>query len=251
MQVLGLTGILPISGLLRRFAFWALLPLTGVQGLFLRRKALRLPPPPGDVSGYCGQGSVLHLVALGDSIIAGIGAAEREHTLPVQYAEALSTRLNQQVAWHAEGENGAKISDLLVRLRAMKPPPPADVILLSIGVNDVTGLSSTRQWRQQLITLVEELRSSWPQALVVFAGLPPMEKFPLPPHPLRFSLGLRAGIFDRIARTVISPQKRMLHLPTEINPQQHGFCADGFHPCAESYAIWGSELANRTYAQIA
>jgi lysophospholipase L1-like esterase len=152
------------------------------------------------------------------------------------------------VAWHAEGENGANIDDLLTRLRAMETPPAADVILLSIGVNDVTGLRSTQKWRQRLMTLVKELRSACPGAFVVFAGLPPMERFPLLPLTLRFSLGLRAETFDRIAKKVLATQAHMLHVPTEINPQQHGFCEDGFHPSSESYAIWGSELANRTCA---
>jgi len=227
-----------------------LLPVSGVQGVLLRRKALRLPPPPGDVSGSCGQGSVIHLLALGDSIIAGIGASEQEHTLPLQYAQALSSSLGQQLAWHAEGENGAKLDDLLQRLEAMNPIPSADVILISIGVNDVTGLSSTRKWREGLVTLLEMIRLRWPLALVVFAGLPPMNRFPLPPQPLRFSLGLRAETFDRIAIEVLAGQRNMLHVATEINPQQHGFCADGFHPSEDSYAIWGSDLAERTSAYV-
>lgn len=226
----------------RRILFWALLPISGVQGLLLRRRATRLLPPPGDNSGACGEGPTLSLLALGDSIIAGIGASEQEQTLPVQFARALASTQASRVEWHVEGENGADLESLLTRIRALDPAVQADVILLSIGVNDVTGLSSTSKWRRRLKTLLTLLQSRWPHALVVFAGLPPMGQFPLPPRPLRFSLGLRAAVFDQIAREVLSGQPRMLHIATTINPQQHSFCEDGFHPSAVGYEIWAREL---------
>jgi lysophospholipase L1-like esterase len=234
----------------RRLLFWALLPISGLQGLLLRRSARRLPPPPAAVSGSCGQGAPVHVLAAGDSIIAGIGAARQEQTLPVQFAEALASVLGVRVDWHVEGKNGLNLADLLLRLVALEPGLPADVILISIGVNDVTGLSTTRRWRRQLRLLAQVIRSRWPHALVVFAGLPPMGRFPLPPQPLRFSLGLRAGIFDRIAIEVLAGQNRMMHIATEIDSGQNDFCADGFHPSADSYAVWADELAQRVASQV-
>ncbi len=79
----------------------------------------------------------------------------------------------------------------------------------------------------------------------MFAGLPPMGQFPLPPQPLRFALGQRAATLDAIAADIISRQSGMLHVPTEINPLEQEFCEDGFHPSAESCANWASVLAQR------
>jgi len=228
---------------LSSLAFWALLPVWGVQGLLLRRRATRLPPPPGKIRGACGEGPALNLLALGDSIIAGVGAPEREHTLPVQFARALAASLGRRVEWHSAGENGIDLGGLLARLQALEPTAKADVVLLSIGVNDVTGLTALHTWRRQMRALQSTLQNRWPGAIVLFAGLPPMDKFPLPPQPLRFCLGLRAAQLDGIAAEIIAGSPRMLHLPTEIDPDRHGFCADGFHPSAESYAIWAQELA--------
>ncbi len=227
----------------KRLLFWLLLPLTGVQGLLLKRKALRLPEPEGARQGQYGQGPELHLLAMGDSIIAGIGATHSDETLPVQFAQQFARMTQRRVHWTVDGRNGANLADLLLRINALPAATPADIILLSIGVNDVTGLSSTNRWRSQLQVLLKLIRSRWPKADVIFTGLPPMHKFPLPPQPLRFSLGLRAHVFDQIAEQVLSRQERMLHVATTIDPQQHGFCSDGFHPSADSYAIWGRELA--------
>jgi lysophospholipase L1-like esterase len=227
-------------------AFWLLLPISAAQGLWLRRRALRLPPPPGDTYGQYGDGSpALIVLAAGDSIIAGIGADHQLQALPAQFARALSADRDCPVVWSSAGVNGANVNSLLQRLAEFKPERAPDIVLLSIGVNDVTGLTSTRLWRQRLAQQFETIRSRWPQALLVFAGLPPMERFPLPPQPLRMALGWRARILDQAAAELLSSQHRMLHVATEINPREHGFCADGFHPSGQSCALWATGLVQR------
>ena len=234
-----------MKSLSNRLGFWLLLPLAAVQGLWLRRTATRLPEATGARTGVSGPGKKLHLLALGDSIIAGVGTGSIEYSLPVQFAHALAANRDCSVRWHVEGANGADISDLRQSIGKLQPRQPVDVILISIGVNDVTGLSTTRYWRAQVNQLVLELRAKWPNAEVMFAGLPPMGHFPLPPQPLRFALGQRAATLDAIAAGIISRQAGMLHVPTEINPLEQEFCEDGFHPSAESCANWASVLAQR------
>jgi len=243
-----------------RIAFWVFLPLSALQGLWLKRSAMRLPEAAGERSGECGQGANLKLLAMGDSIIAGVGTGLMERSLPVQFAQAMATTRGCCVHWRVEGSNGADIAELRQRIAQLdqaKIDKPlldqtwldqtwnADVILISIGVNDVTGLSSTRRWRLQIDALVAELKEKWPMARIIFAGLPPMGRFPLPPQPLRFTLGLRAATLDAIAAEAISKQANMLHIPTDIDPVNEEFCEDGFHPSAESCGRWAKELAER------
>jgi lysophospholipase L1-like esterase len=229
----------------KRLGFWMLLPLSAVQGLRLRHTATRLPEATGVRTGVCGHGEELHLLALGDSIIAGVGTGSIKHSLPVQFANALASLRKCSVHWRVMGANGADISDLRHSIKLLSHQKRVDVILISIGVNDVTGLSSTRRWRFQVNQLVSELDMKWPQARVIFIGLPPMGQFPLPPQPLRFTLGQRAATLDAIAAGIIFRQVRMLHIPTDINPLEQEFCEDGFHPSAESCADWSLVLAQR------
>jgi len=234
-----------MKNILKRLGFWLLLPVSAVQGLRLRRTAVRLPEATGARTGVSGQGEKLQLLALGDSIIAGVGTGTMEQSLPVQFAVALAEVRMCSVHWNVKGANGADISGLRHSINQLHPGQRADVILISIGVNDVTGLSSTRYWRFQLNQLILELRTKWPHADVIFAGLPPMHQFPLPPQPLRFTLGQRAATLDMIAAGIISRQAGMLHIPTDINPLEQDFCEDGFHPSAESCGNWARELAQR------
>jgi len=229
---------------LHRAVFWSLLPVTAVQGLWLRSRALRLPGAAGARRGAVGAGEDYQLLALGDSIIDGVGAGSVEASLPVQFAAALAQRMNRRVHWRIEGASGDAIGDLLERLDTLSHDAAVDLVLISVGVNDVTGLSGTRGWRRNLHRLLDRLGGRWPGVHILFAGLPPMARFPLPPQPLRWSLGLRAATLDRAAREVISCYPNATHIPTRIDPEHHGFCEDGFHPSAESCTLWARELAS-------
>jgi lysophospholipase L1-like esterase len=229
--------------MMSRGLFWLLLPLCAIQGLWLRGKATRLPGAAGERRGVSGHGHRLELLALGDSIIDGVGVSHIQDSLPVQFARHLARETDRRVHWRLEGKSGCDVVDALTRLRSIVRSLQPDLVLISIGVNDVTGMSSSRHWRQKLQELLDTLRAHWPDVRILFAGLPPMEQFPLPPQPLRRSLGIRAATLDHIAAELLAGYPNAVHVPTKINPQQHSFCADGFHPSAESCNLWARELA--------
>jgi len=197
----------------------------------------------GARAGVIGAGEDYHLLAIGDSIIEGVGAGQVEASLPVQFASRLAETAGRRVHWRIEGGSGHGIRDVIDRLDALQHDAPIDLVLISVGVNDVTGLTGTRRWRRNVRGLLERIRTRWPAARILFAGLPPMASFPLPPQPLRYSLGLRAATLDRIARTIIDSHPGALHVRTRIDPSCHEFCEDGFHPAPESCTLWARELA--------
>lgn len=223
--------------------YWLMLPVSAIQGLWLRRIATRLPGAAGERRGATGDGAHLSLLALGDSIIDGVGIDHIENALAVQFAHRLAERTERAVTWRIEGESGLDIMAVLDRLRSLAKETTPDLVLISVGVNDVTGLSSKQQWADRLSEFFETFHTQWPRARALFTGLPPMGDFPLPPQPLRGTLGWRAAAFDRIAREVISGHEFAMHVPTRIDPMMHGFCADGFHPSSESCNLWARELA--------
>lgn len=231
--------------IIKRAGFWLSLPVSAIQGLHLRQTAIRLPEASGCRTGLCGLGKPVHLLAIGDSIIAGVGTGSVNRSLPVHFAEALAARKQCSVRWRIDGVNGSDIRNLRKRLRHQDQGQDTDLVLISIGVNDVTGLSSTRHWESELKQLIQDLRIKWPEARVIFAGLPPMSKFPLPPQPLRFTLGHRAATLDAISSELLADQPNMLHIPTSIDPGQHDFCKDGFHPSANACRFWAEGLVQR------
>lgn len=228
----------------RRALFWSALPLIAAQGLWLRRRALRFDPAPGAPHGVVGKGAQLRLLALGDSIIAGVGTGSLERALPGCFAAGLAAASGRQLHWQALGRSGAHAGDLH---RELLPQLPAqaqfDLVLLSIGVNDVTGLRPRRRFLADLARTLQRLRAQAPACRVVIAAIPPLAAFPLLPQPLRALLGLRSQLLDQALQRWLATQADALHVAMPFLPEAQRFAADGFHPNEASCAEWGAYLA--------
>lgn len=231
--------------MIKRPLFWLSLPLLLPQGLWLKRTARRLPPAAGPTSGVVGSGPTRRLLLVGDSIIAGVGVEQLADALPGQLARALAERHRCRVEWHAHGDNGASCADLLRQLPSI-PAVKADWIFVSVGVNDVTRLTTARAWRQQLIALLTALTIHSPQAQILLAGVPPMQRFPALPSPLRQAFGWRAGRLDRVGRQVAADIENVSHLPTPVPDDPAAFAIDGYHPNAMACAVWARTIAAGT-----
>lgn len=233
-----------------RAAFHALLPAIAWQGLRLRRTALRAPAAAGPAQGVVGRGLPLRLLGLGDSIIAGVGIDLLENALPGRTAAALARLGGQEVHWRAAGASGLRARQVADLIPQQPADERVDVVLVSVGVNDVTGIGSTRRWRRDLSRVLDAIHAVHAGALLVFAGLPPMDHFPLLPQPLRAAMGIRARTFDAIARELAAARAWVLHHPTIIDPARDAFAADGFHPGPEACARWGEALAQAVLERL-
>jgi len=243
----------------RRLLFWSLFPLLIPQALWVRRSAPRFapagPPRQGLTSANTNGDSTIQLLAIGDSIIDGVGCATVKEALPGQFAQALAETSSRDVAWQAIGGSGttaAQIRDQLIpRIPPRSEDHSYDLILISVGVNNVTGLSRSARWQTDLTELLNALRERAPQAWLILCGLPPLWGFPLLPQPLRWVLGQRAKTLDAFGAALAERSPRCQHIPTCFEPEPRMFAADGYHPNAESCAIWAQALATQVAPLLA
>jgi lysophospholipase L1-like esterase len=230
--------------MLTRALFWLLLPVVVVQGLGVRRRAQRFAAPVGPGSGRApgaSGGPPLRLLALGDSIVAGVGAGSAETALAGATGHALAALTGRTVEWLGRGRIGAGITDLGALLPPAVATPPYDCVVISVGVNDITRLRRSEAWRRELAALLDLLRARNPLAVIVMAGMPPLHRFPLLPMP--GILGMRARSFSHAAQRVIEARPGMLYVPLVFDAQARDFSADGFHPGPDSYLALGQALA--------
>ncbi len=225
--------------------FWGSLLFLLPQAIYVRKTAPRFSPAGGPASGSAGTGKPLNLIAIGDSIIAGVGASRLTNALVGQTAEKLAKSLTCQVSWQALGFNGIDSSGVIDQLVPRLPDKKTDVFLVSVGVNDITGLSTLSRWERNLAAVLKSLTRHSPDALIAVAGIPPLRGFPVLPQPLRTLIGFRGEVFDRIARKQISQHPKALHVPLDFEPTPEQFSADGFHPSEASYREFGEMMANR------
>lgn len=216
--------------------FWAGFALSLPQALRVRRGALRLGPAAGPTEGCCGQGPKRRLVGIGDSIIAGVGAGCTEAMLTTRVAHSWAERDGIEVEWWAIGGNGIDAANTTSKLVPRLPPGKVDRFLVSVGVNDLTGLHGVRRWRTDLRQLLAALARHSPDAGICLLAIPPMERFPALPQPLGTTLGLRARTFNRAARACLAGRPRIGHPDYSNLPRLEAsdFAEDGYHPNAES-----------------
>jgi lysophospholipase L1-like esterase len=225
--------------------FWGSLLFLLPQAIYVRKTAPRFSPADGPTSGSAGTGKPLNLIAIGDSIVAGVGASRLTKALVGQTAEKLAKLLACQVNWQALGVNGIDSSGVIEQLIPRLPDKKANVYLVSVGVNDITGLSTLSRWERNLAEILKSLTRHSPDALIAVAGIPPLRGFPVLPQPLRALIGFRGEVFDRSARKLSSHHSNALHIPLDFEPTPDQFSADGFHPSEASYSEFGEMMASR------
>jgi lysophospholipase L1-like esterase len=152
------------------------------QGRHVRRTVRVLPEPEGRREGDAGSGPLLRLLIAGDSAAAGVGAPTQGEALSGQLAVSLAPAF--RVQWKLLAFTGATTADLIDRLQ-QTPAAELDVVVTSLGVNDVTGRRSLDDWRRQQGQLVALLRDKFAARRILLSGLPPMHRFPALPQPLR------------------------------------------------------------------
>ena len=205
------------------------------QAVKLKKTAPRFSAAKGPATGMIGSGDGIRLLAVGDSIIAGVGAQTIAQALVGRTAEYLARDLACSVKWEAVGKIGVTCGQIQKKLVPQLPRTPADIILVSSGVNDTISLSRTSEFKNSLSLLIQSLKAHSPQALIVMAGVPPLNAFPLLPQPLRAWFGLRSSILDTIARKEVRYLDPVVYVPLDVIPEPDKFSKDGFHPSQESY----------------
>lgn len=220
----------------------ALGPLLLLQGRHVRRVTPVLPEPPGPRQGRAGTGPPLRLLILGDSAAAGVGASTQDEALSGQLVDALASRFD--LTWKLIARTGATTDDTLQTLAALEREP-FDIVVTSLGVNDVTGGRSPRRWIADQARLVDLLRSEFSASRFLMSALPPMHLFPALPQPLRAYLGAQALRYNAALRTFAEATEGCTWVSLDVTQDKTHMAHDGFHPGPQIYAAWARRLAQR------
>ncbi|SNB57022.1 Lysophospholipase L1 [Marinobacter sp. es.042] len=229
--------------------FWLttalLFPVLLYQGKQARRKTPRLPEAVGAPCGQYGEGEpARRVLVIGESTAAGVGVETHDQGLASQLAREIHERTGQTIAWHTFGVNGIRLGALIHKLETAELPE-ADVVLLSMGVNDTTGFTPRFRFRRQLRALRRLLapRYSGP---ILLLSVPPMHLFTALPSPLRHVMGWRArqldNLYIRLARQ-FPEDFRYVNYPVVTDPEL--LARDGYHPGQKGYRYIAEALAYR------
>ncbi len=227
-----------------------LAPVLIAQGKRVRATTPKLPEPEGRRQG-CMSNSYPNLAVwiLGDSAAAGVGVEHQKEALSGQLVGQLEQRFS--LSWQLDASTGRTSSDLLEVIRAWpKARDSNPLVLISIGVNDVTSRASLALWKANIHQLIECLQQRHNAKHVIFSELPPMGKFPALPQPLRWVLGLRATILSDVLTDITEHSDGVSVLKFDVSPTNGSdnstlMASDGFHPGRATYSSWARVAAEQ------
>ena len=221
--------------------WWVGLPLVPLQGYRLTRTIPRFADADG-VTGRVGAGDRhMKVVALGDSVTAGYAVPHHRSSVAGQLALRLADRYDATVDWHASAMTGATAGRALA-LVSDEILADADLVFVSIGVNDLKNLHSTARFRRELGTLLDAILTAASRAQVCLLGIPPLDHFPAFPRPLADALGWRGRAFDAIGVAAIQARERTFRIETSEPLGPEMFAGDGFHPSPTLHAAFADAV---------
>ncbi|WP_172605669.1 SGNH/GDSL hydrolase family protein [Shewanella benthica] len=128
--------------------------------------------------------------------------------------------------------------------------PDIDVVLVSLGVNDLLSPIRESHWIAQQVRLIKLLKSKYSAKHILMTAVPPMHCFPAFPQPLRWFLGLRASEFNRKLVSLIELESECELIIIPLMPIASDMASDGFHPSAKVYRLWGCAAAKAIEKRI-
>lgn len=224
----------------------------------LARRTIGSPSgdPPPDSSGWYGRGRpgpAIKVALLGDSSAAGYGVERVEETPGAMLASSLAERADRRVYLREFAVVGAQSSDLAKQIDAALPIEP-DVVVILIGVNDVTHSVLPAQSVRYLSEAVLRIREAGVAVLVgTCPDLGTIKPIPPPLKQVARTWSRRLAAAQTIA--VIEAGGRTVSLGSILGPEFAAapavlFGPDQFHPSAQGYASLAATLLPSTLAAL-
>ena len=226
--------------MLIKLATLVLGPCLLLQGKYVRKTTPLLPEAAGEREGVSGDGVRLRLLIIGDSAAAGVGVKHQDEALAGKLVGLLQKTYTLQ--WKLIARTGATTLSTFKMLSKLESKS-YDVVVLSLGVNDVTGMSGSETWLAQQQRLLDKIKSLYTPRLIIVNGIPPMQLFPALPQPLRWYLGKKAALMSNLLQSHLTKAQDIVFLPLDFANDPGLMASDGFHPGPEAYSVWARSLA--------
>lgn len=239
----------------RRVAILVVLVLVPVLVLAVEVVVARLRPRLDDEVGFRPSRlevrpgpEPVHVVWLGDSTATGVGTARVEDTMAYRVASGLTSAPVELTILARSGDQVHEVHEVLDhQLDALARAGAVDVVLVSVGANDVTALTRRPTFRERYATLLDRLAVLVPEAEVVAVGIPDMGTAPRLPVPLRQLAGVRAAQLDDDVAD-LAGDRDVQHVELSVtgatfssDPDRY-FAGDGYHPSGPGHGVWADAV---------
>jgi lysophospholipase L1-like esterase len=207
--------------------------------------------PPTDITQIIGfnddsQKSGLKVAVLGDSTALGQGTDSVRQSFSFQYIDKYISTTQKNIQYRNFAVSGVKtqsaLESQLPKILQFQP----DLLFVSIGANDVTGLSEEKVFIEQFTKLADAIAQM--QIKVIWMSIPDFVTSPILLPPLRNYLSSTANEYNQLAKKIVL--ERGFYYVDVFDSTRNEFLdntalyfsKDKFHPSKEGYALWVREI---------
>jgi lysophospholipase L1-like esterase len=243
----------PAARWARRFATAAGVLVAGTVALVvveLRVAGIwpRVPEPGFELDrtvGRSGSRRPLRMVWLGDSTACGQGVHDADDALPLRVAAGLDRPVEVRVLARGSARAADVLRDQVPRLEGIAP----DVVLVTVGANDASHLTSRRRFARRYRELVRRLPDA---TTTVLLGVPDMGgAIPRHVQPLLAFSEWRGRCLDgEIRRIARDAGAVYVDIAGQTGPafrryRERLYAEDRYHPDEAGYRLWAEAVIER------
>lgn len=238
-----------------------LLPLMYYQGKQIRASVPKLPEADG-IEGSCysneKNGNTLKVISIGESTIAGVGVLTHQEGFTGTFASEISKLFDLNVKWKVYARSGYTAERVEKKIIPKITEEQVDLIVIGLGGNDAFTLNRPSKWKVQIKSLIESIKSKFPQATIVFCNMPPIKEFPAFTPLIKFTIGNLVEILGEELEKAVNEYHSVFYFGDKItlegwiekfqlNVKKADFFSDGVHPSKLTYQTWAKDIANEVY----
>ena len=174
--------------------------------------------------------------------MTGVGIVKHALTLTGLTAVRLNKLLGCSVNWKILAESGLSLKNLN-KLIGEQSDEIADLVLVSMGGNDVFQLTPPWVWKNNINTCVKLLFQNENKPLILFSPVPPVGRFPAIPNPLKIVFGFWEFLLQASLAQAINSMDNAYLLDERFPDGKEYYLEDGIHPSPLAYDPWSEKLA--------
>jgi len=206
------------------------LPFLVYQAKKVRKSSPKLPSQSALLT--LGQGEK-HVVLLGESTVAGVGASSESTTLAGNFSRIFGESYQIETI----GKKGLRVKEafsLYLRHKKSRSKKSEGVILF-LGANDCFLLTSPQVFKKELESLIQQIRVDTNAEWIYLAAIPPVHLFPAFSEQMRSFLSKQRAYLQREMEDIASNEHKVIYHPIPMDLQPEFFSTDGVHPSDLGY----------------
>ena len=206
------------------------LPYLVYQAKKVRKSSPKLPSQSSLLT--LGQGEK-HVLLLGESTVAGVGASAAAHTLAGNFSRMLGDSYQIETI----GKKGLRVKDAfsLYQLQKKSRTTTSEGVILFLGANDCFLLTSPQEFKQALRSLIQQIQVETDADWIYLAAIPPVHLFPAFSEQMRAFLSKQRAYLQREMENIAANDTKVIYHAIPMDLQPEFFSADGVHPSDLGY----------------